>query len=95
MYDERLKSLTDNEKYIATGFDDADSDDGNEDFEDDDEDENPNATFANVKNALMGMKNGKPTDGEFSDDSDDPDYEETAGEYALYDSPLEMTDELI
>ena len=43
------------------------------------------------------MKNGKPAaDDNFSDDdSDDPDYEETAGEYALYDSPLEDTDELI
>ena len=28
-------------------------------------------------------------------DSDDPDYEETAGEFALYDSPLENIDELI
>ena len=44
----------------------------------------------------MGFKNGKPQDGDLiSDDSDDEDYEETAGEYALYDSPLEETDELI
>lgn len=98
VYDERLKCLTDNEKYISKGFEDDDeSDDGDADFEDDD-DENPNAEFAKIKSALMGMKNGKPAAGDnFSDDDDseDADYEETAGEYALYDSPLENTDELI
>lgn len=39
----------------------------------------------------------KAIDGdEDEDDSDyDPEYEENAGEYSLYDSPLEKTDELI
>jgi hypothetical protein len=52
----------------------------------------------NLKNALMGAKKGgKDSDDDFDDDDDpnDGDYEETAGEYALYDSPLELTDELI
>ena len=41
--------------------------------------------------------NGKPADGdEVSDDDDaDDDYQEAAGEFALYDSPLQPTDELI
>lgn len=30
-----------------------------------------------------------------SDSEDDSDYEDNAGEYALYDSPLEKTDELL
>lgn len=41
----------------------------------------------------MAMKNGKPADDD--DDSDDPDYEEAAGEFDLYDSPMEEIDELI
>jgi len=44
------------------------------------------------------MKNGKPDkDEDFDEDSDldDSDYEDNAGEYALYDSPLEKTDELV
>lgn len=44
------------------------------------------------------MKNGQPDDGfedDDDDDDDDSDYEEAAGEFALYDSPLEQTDELL
>lgn len=51
-----------------------------------------------MKSALMGLKKGgkeNDDDDDDSDDGDDADYEETAGEYALYDSPLEDTDELI
>lgn len=36
--------------------------------------------------------------GDFNDDDDDEndsDFEDAAGEFALYDSPLEMTDELL
>jgi len=43
----------------------------------------------------MGFEDGKPGDDDDISDGDDEDYEETAGEYALYDSPLEETDELI
>jgi len=45
----------------------------------------------------MAMKDGKPVnpDDVSDDDSQDEEYEETSGEYALYDSPLEDTDELI
>ena len=41
--------------------------------------------------------NGKPADGEdVSDDDDaDDDFQEDAGEFALYDSPMQATDELI
>ena len=42
----------------------------------------------------MAMKHGKPLDDD-DDDSDDPDYEEAAGEFDLYDSPMEEIDELI
>lgn len=48
--------------------------------------------FANIKK----FKDGKPQDGdEVSDDPLDEDYEEEAGEFALYDSPLENFDELV
>ena len=41
--------------------------------------------------------NGKPADGDdVSDDDDaDDDFQEAAGEFALYDSPMQPTDELI
>jgi hypothetical protein len=57
------------------------------------------AEFNRMKAKLTSFKNGKPVD-DFEDDDEensdvDPEYEENAGEYALYDSPLEETDELI
>jgi len=54
--------------------------------------------FKKMKAKLTAFKNGQPAnddDDDDDDDSDDPEYEENAGEYALYDSPLEDTDELI
>ena len=41
--------------------------------------------------------NGKPADGDdvSDDDEADDDFQEAAGEYALYDSPMQDTDELI
>ena len=51
-----------------------------------------------MKKKLIGFKAGAAEgdeDDDDDDDSDDPDYEEKAGEFALYDSPLENTDELI
>ena len=47
--------------------------------------------FSNVKQALKKAKAGEVEE----DDGEDEDYEETAGEFALYDSPLESTDELV
>ena len=45
---------------------------------------------------LKKFKDGQPNeDDEISDDSDDSDYAENAGEYSLYDSPLEEVDELV
>ena len=41
------------------------------------------------------MKDGKPADDTETDSEGDSDYEDNAGEYALYDSPLELTDELM
>ena len=58
------------------------------------------AEFNRMKAKMTKLKNGKPAD-DFEDDDDDdnsvedPEYEENAGEFALYDSPLEETDELI
>ena len=71
-------------------------DDSDEDFEDDDE-ENDGAAYNKMKSTLLKMKAGKALDDDESDpeDANDADYEENAGEYALYDSPLENTDELI
>ena len=92
VYKERIKHLEENEKYIRDGFQ---SDDDDSDAEEIDDEANPNAEYDRMKKA-MGFKGGKPQDGDaVSDDSDDSEYEETAGEYALYDSPLEDTDELI
>ena len=99
VHGQRLKSLESNEKHVAKGFESSDEeDDENEDeaFEDDgaDDPNNPNAVFNNVKAALNSMSSGKPVRGLDEDDSDS-DYEENAGEFSLYDSPLEDTDELI
>ena len=47
---------------------------------------------------LKAAKEGTPIDGgddDDDDDDDDSDFEDAAGEFALYDSPLEMTDELL
>ena len=41
------------------------------------------------------MKEGEIEPDSEDDDEDDSDYEDNAGEYALYDSPLENTDELL
>ena len=43
----------------------------------------------------MNAGKGGDSDGSDAEDANDADYEENAGEYALYDSPLEQTDELI
>ena len=76
--------------------DSDDDDDGDEDFEDDNEDDH-GAAYNKMKSKLLKMKAGKAADDDESDpeDANDADYEENAGEYALYDSPLENTDELI
>ena len=94
VYEQRIKTLEENEKYIAKGFEDDDDESG-DDFDEDDVDEA--GDFEKMKSALMGMKKGgkNDDDDDSDDDDDDADYEETAGEYALYDSPLENTDELI
>ena len=47
--------------------------------------------------AVKKFVNGKPADGDdvSDDDEADEDFEEAAGEYIPYDSPMEHTDELI
>ena len=90
-----MKSLESNEQYIKKGFQDSDEESDEDGFVDEEE-ENPDAVFKAVKSKLMAAKNGKPMDGDDDDDdSDDPDYEEMAGEFDLYDSPMEDIDELI
>lgn len=50
----------------------------------------------NKMKAKMNKARAGGDDDDDEDDSDyDPDYEETAGEYSLYDSPLDDIDELI
>ena len=72
-----------------------DSDDDDDDFEEDGEDDN-GAAYNKMKSKLLKMKAGKGGDSDDSEeDANDADYEENAGEYALYDSPLESTDELV
>ena len=53
--------------------------------------------FKEMQAKLKAAKEGKPIDGgdDDDDDDDDSDFEDAAGEFALYDSPLEMTDELL
>lgn len=92
VHGERLKTLEENEKYIAKGF--KDSDDEGSDIDDD---EDPEEVLNNIQGKKF--KAGKPQDiDDVSDDDDEdyePDFEDAAGEYALYDSPLEKVDELI
>jgi len=100
VHSQRLKTLESNEKHVKNGFEDSSDEEGDDDddeaFEEDgaDDPNNPNAVFNNVKNALSNLSNGKPMRGDDEDDSDS-DYEENAGEFSLYDSPLEDTDELV
>ena len=72
------------------------NDENDEDFEEDGE-EDHGAAYNKFKSKLLKAKAGKGGDSDESDpeDANDADYEENAGEYALYDSPLEQTDELI
>ena len=49
VYAERLKCLEGNEKYIAKGFEDDDSDEEDEDGFVDEEEENPDQVFKDVK----------------------------------------------
>mmetsp|Transcript_42364 Transcript_42364/g.55849 ORF Transcript_42364/g.55849 Transcript_42364/m.55849 type:complete len:774 (-) Transcript_42364:479-2800(-) len=88
VYKERVKNLEDNEKYVREGFN---SDGDDEELDDDADESNPSA-YEDMKKA---MKSGKPIDDDDVSDDGDEDYEENAGEYCLYDSPLEETDELI
>lgn len=93
--DERFKCLIDNEKHIAKGFESSDDEDEDGDDDDEADGDDPDAAFDNMRNKLKAFKNGKPQDGDdISDDDGDSDYEENAGEFSLYDSPLEEVDEL-
>ena len=45
---------------------------------------------------IAAFRAGKPAPNDFNSESEDDDeYEDNCGEYALYDSPLEKTDELM
>ena len=50
---------------------------------------------AKIKAAKKAALGGNDEEVDSDDDSEDPEYEENAGEFSLYDSPLENTDELI
>jgi len=95
MSDERMKNLVKNEKYIASGFESSDEDEDGDDDEDiDDAQENPNAQIKEMKAKLSAAQNDGFEDADDDDDEDDSDFEDVAGEFQLYTSPLEMTDEL-
>lgn len=99
VHKERVKNLENNEKHIANGFESSDDEeDDDEDFNEDPE-ENPNIAFNEIKAKMQSFKDGKPVEGAnvsgSDDDDDDSDFEDAAGEFALYDSPLESTDELL
>ena len=109
MHKERIKNLERNEKFIANGF--VSSDEEDDDDDDDDEEDNMNgesansdAAFKEMQTKLKAFKDGRKAaaggeanaDGDDDDDDDsDSDFEDAAGEFSLYDSPLDMTDELI
>ena len=92
---ERLENLEKNEKYIANGFESDDDEEDQDSDADNDEDGMDDGTEKLMKK-LKKFKDGQPNeDDDISDDSDDSDYAENAGEYSLYDSPLEEVDELV
>ena len=101
VHKERIKNLERNEKFIANGFESSDDED--EDGDDDDEEDimegeqaNSDAAFKQMQNKLKAFKDGTNADADGDDDDDsDSDFEDAAGEFSLYDSPLDMTDELI
>lgn len=89
VHKQRVKSLVDNENFIKKGFASDDEDDDDENIDGGVEEE------AKSKLISTGKPAGGDSDEDSYDDENDPDYEETAGEFALYDSPLEFIDELI
>ena len=94
MHSQRLKTLVENEKFIQKGFEESDS------GEDDDSDNAEVDEETAMQEIQAAVKAGKKAqlggfEDEDDDDSDDPDFEDNAGEFALYDSPLEHTDELV
>ena len=97
VHKDRMKNLERNEKYIASGFEGRDDEDEDEDEEFEGE-ENPDTAFKEMQAKMKAFKDGKPAAGQNvseDEDDDDSDFEDQAGEFALYDSPLEMTDELV
>ena len=89
-----MKGLLANEKHLQDAAMDEEEDDGNEDFQDEEDEQE---VHNKLKQRAKKFVNGKPADGdEVSDDDEaDDDFQEAAGEYAPYDSPMESTDELI
>ena len=101
MRDERVKIVEDNEKHLASESRDfvTDEDDDGEGMADsDDEEKEFKDTLNKLKKAREGGadedKNGDDYEDDDEDD-DDSDYEYTGGDLALYDSALDMVDELL
>lgn len=96
VYEERIKSLESNEKFVREGFQEDSDEEELEEDDFDDKNVDPGVEFDKMKKALKNFRDGKPvSDDEISDDERDSEYEENAGEFCIYDSPLEETDELI
>ena len=105
MRKERAEVLEDNERFIARGGKDSDSEEeGMVDSSDEDEEVEYQKNLKTLQKITKAKdelrKQGKDADADAeaeddSDDSNDSDYEYQGGDLALYDSRLDDTDELI
>lgn len=101
-FNERIKTLEENEKDIKEEQEERAKKGGNGDdtdeFVDDEDsmDEDDDAEFEKTKKQLAKFKNGEmDADDDLDlDDDDDSDYEEAGGDVNLYDSKLDEIDEL-
>jgi hypothetical protein len=101
-----MKILVDNEKYIAKGVNEYETDSEEDDDEttggiaehkmEDQDSDKEEKEFKEIKKKLKNFKEGAKDDMEDEDDDEsDSDYEYTGGDLALYDSALDDVDELL
>lgn len=90
----RLKTVKENERFIASGFGRNGVQDSSDDGDDDDEDNSADSNALDTQQPRMNSDEDAEEESS-SDGCDYYEYEEVAGETSLYDSPLETSDELI
>ena len=108
MKNERTKILVDNEKYIAKGVNEFETDSDEDDEggegtastaqhqEMDEDSEKEEKEFKEIKKKLKNFKEKEDNMDDLDDeDESDSDYEYTGGDLALYDSALDDVDELL